>query len=163
MEGIWPQHPRPAPPRLVCTQRRAPTSPATSWLWEPPWTSRASVSPTISGYGRRAILQIERDIVAKAWAEGKCHGLAVVSRHTPCDGWRCGITPWRVGLMASVPLTAEWPAEPGPQAPGPAPSPWIYHLPCPLSLRSSSTGSYPLGWEPRCSVQANCSALSLHG
>ena len=64
------------------------------------------------------------------------------------------------GPVDSMPLMAEWPAEPGPQAPGPVPSPWIYHLSCTLSLRSSSTGSYPLKWEPRRSTQARCSALS---
>lgn len=62
--------------------------------------------------------------------------------------------------MDSVPLMAEWPAEPGPQAPGPAPSPCIHHLSCNLSLRSSSAGAYPLGREPRCSAQARCSALT---
>ena len=36
------------------------------------------------------------------------------------------------GPVDSMPLMAEWPAEPGPQAPGPAPSPWIYHLSCPV-------------------------------
>lgn len=158
MEGIWPQHPRPAPPRLVCTQRRAPTSPAASWLWEPLGLPGPQVSPTISGYGRRAILQIERDAgqsvgrgkVPQGWlslAGTRLRRMEVWGHHT--EGWPHG---WCA-------LTAEWPAEPGLQAPGPAPSPWIYHSALsPVPAFFPLQGLIPLGWKPRCSVQANCSA-----